>query len=146
MSVVSTYTKDASRDAVAKLRLDGTPTPRSWVARMTKRPDTIRCRAGAPLRRVGIWRIGHDEATIVPSSDQDKRLRAELAEGLGYFPATLAAENVARYREQIAQRKAREEAGIREGDHEHRWDHLREEKRRAEVEAQRRASVADLYE
>src|SRR3954470_21489488 len=29
--------KRASRDAVAKLRLDGTPTPRSWVARMTKR-------------------------------------------------------------------------------------------------------------
>jgi hypothetical protein len=28
----------ASRVAVAKLRLDGTPTPRSWVARMTKRP------------------------------------------------------------------------------------------------------------
>lgn len=26
-----------SRDVVAKLRLDGTPTPRSWVARMTKR-------------------------------------------------------------------------------------------------------------
>ena len=32
------YTGVASRDAVAKLRLDGTPTPRSWVARMTKRP------------------------------------------------------------------------------------------------------------
>jgi hypothetical protein len=28
----------ASRDAVAKLRLDGRPTPRSWVARMKKRP------------------------------------------------------------------------------------------------------------
>src|SRR6476620_9665698 len=34
----------ASRDAAAKLRLDGTPTPRSWVARMTKRPGTNRCR------------------------------------------------------------------------------------------------------
>jgi hypothetical protein len=31
------YTGFASRVAVAKLRLDGTPTPRSWVARMTKR-------------------------------------------------------------------------------------------------------------
>jgi hypothetical protein len=30
--------RSASRDAVVKLRLDGTPTPRSWVARMTKRP------------------------------------------------------------------------------------------------------------
>ena len=32
------YTDFASRDAVAKLRLDGTPTPRSRVARVTKRP------------------------------------------------------------------------------------------------------------
>ena len=32
------YTGFASRDAVAKLRLDGKPTPRSWVARMTNRP------------------------------------------------------------------------------------------------------------
>jgi hypothetical protein len=31
------YTGTASRDAVEKLRLDGTPTPRSRVARMTKR-------------------------------------------------------------------------------------------------------------
>ena len=51
---------------------------------------------------------------IVASSDQDKQLRAELAEGLGYFPASLAAEDVARYREQIAERKAREEAGERD--------------------------------
>jgi hypothetical protein len=59
----------------------------------------------------------------------------------------LAAEDVARYREQIAERKAREDAGKPEcGYHEHRWDHFREEKRRADVEAQGRASVADLYE
>ena len=38
------------------------------------------------------------------SSEQDKRLRAELAQGLGYFPASLAPEDVARYREQIAER------------------------------------------
>jgi hypothetical protein len=44
---------------------------------------------------------------IVASSEQDKRLRAELAEGLGFYPASLAAEDVARYREQIAERKAR---------------------------------------
>ena len=31
------------------------------------------------------------------SSEQDKRLRAELAQGLGYFPASLGAEDVARY-------------------------------------------------
>ena len=81
-----------------------------------------------------------------PSREASKRLRAELAKELGYYPASLAPEDVARYREQIAERKAREEAVIREGGHEHRWDHLREEKRRAEVEAQGRASVADLYE
>ena len=49
------------------------------------------------------------------SSEQDKRLRAELAQGLGYFPASLAAEDVARYRDQIAERKAREEADERDG-------------------------------
>lgn len=32
------YPGGASRDTVAKLRLGGAPTPRSWVARMTKRP------------------------------------------------------------------------------------------------------------
>ena len=82
------------------------------------------------------------------SSEQDKRLRAELAQGLGYFPASLAAEDVARYREQIAERKAREEAGSREVavTSTRQWDHLREEKRRTEVEAQGRAAVADLYE
>jgi hypothetical protein len=82
-----------------------------------------------------------------PSREASKRLRAELAQGLGYYPASLAPEDVARYREQIADRKAREEAGTREcAYHEHRWDHFREEKRRADVEAQGRADVADLYE
>jgi hypothetical protein len=77
----------------------------------------------------------------VASSDQDKQLRAELAQGLGYFPASLAAEDVARYRDQIAERKAREEAGERDG-----WDHLKEETRRTEVETRGHAAVADLYD
>ena len=47
------------------------------------------------------------------SREESKRLRAELAEGLGFYPASVAAEDVARYREQIAERKAREEAGER---------------------------------
>ena len=85
------------------------------------------------------------------SSEQDKQLRADLAQGLGYFPASLAPEDVARYREQIAERKAREEAGERDGwgpdGYKWRqWDQLREEKRRSEMEAQGRASVADLDE
>ena len=47
------------------------------------------------------------------SSEQDKRLRAELAEGLGFYPASLSHEDVAHYRYQIAERQAREEAGER---------------------------------
>jgi hypothetical protein len=74
----------------------------------------------------------------VASSEHDRELRAELAQGLGYFPASLAAEDVARYRDQIAERKAREEAGERDGWEPggyrwHKWDHLREAKRQAEV-------------
>ena len=85
------------------------------------------------------------------SSDQDKRLRAERAEGLGFYPASVAAEDVARYREQIAERKAREEAGKCDGWGSggykwRQWDHLKEERRRTEIERQGRASVADLYE
>ena len=71
--------------------------------------------------------------------------------GLGYFPASLAAEDVARYREQIAERKAREKAGERDGwgpggYRWRQWDHLKEERRCTEIETQGRASVADLYE
>ena len=50
------YAEFASRDAVEKLRLDGAPTPRSWVARMTKRPNTNWCRQErlpAEARHVG---------------------------------------------------------------------------------------------
>jgi hypothetical protein len=87
----------------------------------------------------------------VASSGQDRRLRAELAEGLGFYPASLAAEDVARYREQIAERKTREEAGERDGwgpgGYKWRqWDHLTEERRRTKIETQGRTSVADLYE
>ena len=85
------------------------------------------------------------------SSDEDKRLRAELAQGLGYFPASLAPEDVARYRDQIAERKARGEAGERHGwgpgGYKWRqWGHLKEDRRRTEIETQGPASVADLYE
>ena len=101
--------------------------------------------------KVCIWRSDGRGRRIAANSDQDKRLRAELAQGLGYFPASLAADDVARYREQIAKRKARQDAGERDGwapgGYKWRqWDHLREEKRRSEMEAQGRASVAALYE
>ena len=57
----------------------------------------------------------------------------------------------ARYREQIAERKAREEPGECDGWGPggykwRRWDHLKEERGRADVEARGRADVADLYE
>ena len=85
------------------------------------------------------------------SSEQDKRLRAELAEELGFYPASLAPEDVAKYRNQIAERRAREESGERDGWGQggyrwRQWDHLKEERRRTEIERQGRASVADLYE
>ena len=85
------------------------------------------------------------------SREESKRLRAELAEGLGFYPASVAAEDVARYLEQIAERKTREEAGERDGWGPggytwRQWDHLKEERRRTEIETQGRTSVADLYE
>ena len=88
---------------------------------------------------------------IVASSEQDKRLRAELTQGLGYFPASLGAEDVARYREQIAERQARPQAGERDGWGPNgyrwrQWDHLKEERLRTEIETQGRASAADLYD
>jgi hypothetical protein len=78
-----------------------------------------------------------------PSREASKRLRAELARGLGYYPASLAPEDIARYRELIAERKARKEAGERDGWGPggctwRKWDHLKEAKRRAEVEARGR--------
>jgi hypothetical protein len=87
----------------------------------------------------------------VARSEQDRQLRAELAQGLGFYPASLAPEDVARYRAQIADRKARAEAGERDGWEPggyrwHRWDHLKEARRQADVEARGRAQVGDLYE
>ena len=70
---------------------------------------------------------------------------------MGFYPARLSNEAVVRYREQIAERKAREEAGERDGWGPggykwRKWDHLKEEQRRTEIETHGRASVANLYE
>ena len=51
----------------------------------------------------------------------------------------------------LAERKSREEADERDGRGPggykwRQWDHLKEERRRTEIETQGRASVADLYE
>ena len=83
---------------------------------MTKRPGTNRC-GQERLSSDGSASGASDrcERRIVASSEQDKRLRAELAEGLGFYPASLSHEDVAHYRYQIAERQAREEAGERKG-------------------------------
>lgn len=69
------------------------------------------------------------------TTEPDKRLHAELAAGLRYYPASLAPEDVARYRAQIAERKAHAEAGERDGwepggYRQHKWDHLKPKLRR----------------
>src|SRR6478672_13951586 len=83
---------------------------------MTKRPGINRC--GQERLSVKGRHLSYPDGRgrrIAASSEHDKRLRAELAQGLGYFPASLAPKDIARYREQIAERKAREEAGERDG-------------------------------
>ena len=72
------------------------------------------------------------------SRDEAKALRAELADLLGYYPASLAPDDGARYRKEAAGRPA--EAPRRT----HRWNHLKEEKRQRDAEARGRAEVADL--
>ena len=73
------YTELASRVAVAKLRLGGTPTPRSWVARMTKRPAPPG--AGKSASPAGARNNGVDAMTELT--------QAALAKELGVWPATV---------------------------------------------------------
>ena len=75
----------------------------------------------------------------MPTSDRDKRLRAELAAELGYYPADLDDESIARHRAD----------GARKGtdrDPAKKWAHLTELQRQRDVEQRRREEVADLYE
>ena len=74
-----------------------------------------------------------------PGSDRDKRLRAELAAELGWYPADLDDESIARHRADAARKKT-------DRDPAKRWAHLTERARQREVEARGRAEVADLYE
>ena len=68
--------------------------------------------------------------------EEAKALRAELAYLLGYYPASLAPDDGARYRKEAAETPHQA----------NRWNHLQEAKRRADVETRGRAEVADLYE
>jgi hypothetical protein len=78
----------------------------------------------------------------VASSDEDKRLRAELAAELGYYPATLDPEDIERHRRlnaAIDKAPTRERLALR-------YRHLSELRRQREVEERGREEVADLYE
>ena len=76
------------------------------------------------------------------SSEQDKRLRAELAQELGFYPASLDPADVERHRRLNA---ALDKAPTLDRIH-RKFAHLREEKRQHEAEARGRVQVADLYE
>ena len=73
------------------------------------------------------------------TGEHDKRLRAELAAELGWYPADLDDESIARHRADAAHKKT-------DRDPAKRWAHLSELARQREVEAKGRAEVADLYE
>jgi hypothetical protein len=78
----------------------------------------------------------------MPSNEQDRLLRAELAADLGFFPASLAPEDIERHRRLNAALDAAPALEQIAG----RYAHLREERRRTEVEEHRRREVADLYD
>jgi hypothetical protein len=76
------------------------------------------------------------------SSERHKRLRAELAAELGYIPASLAPDEIERHRQlnAAADSAPSQERIVRK------FAHLREEKRRSDVEVVGRAAIADLDE
>jgi hypothetical protein len=76
------------------------------------------------------------------STEQDKRRGAELAQELGFYPASLDPTDIDRHRRLNA---ALDRALTLDVIH-RKFAHLRDAKRRAEVEASGRAEVADLYE
>ena len=76
------------------------------------------------------------------STEQDKRLRAELARELGFYPASLDPADVDRHRRLNA---ALDGALTLDGIH-RKFADLREADRRASVEPRGRVQVADLFE
>ena len=73
------------------------------------------------------------------SSEHDKRLRAELAAELGWYPADLDDESIVRHRADAARKRTDHDPALK-------YRHLTELARQREVEAAGRAAVADLYE
>src|SRR6478609_3003662 len=98
---------------------------------------TIRCWAGPPHHGANSRGV-----VTVASSEQHKRLRAELAQELGCYPASLDPADIDRHRRLNA---ALDRALTLDRIHQ-KFAHLREEERRASVEARGRVQVADLYE
>ena len=76
------------------------------------------------------------------STEQDKRLHAELAQELGFYPASLDPADIDRHRRLNA---ALDSALTLDRIH-RKFAHVREEERRAFVQAGGRAQAADLYE
>ena len=72
----------------------------------------------------------------MPTSERDKRLRAELAAELGWYPADLDDESIARHRADAARKQT-------DHDPAKRWAHLTERARQREVEAAGRAAVVE---
>ena len=73
------------------------------------------------------------------TNEHDKRLRAELAAELGWYPADLDDESIARPRAEAASKSTDRDPATK-------WAHLTELARQRDVEAAGRAAVADLYE
>ena len=71
----------------------------------------------------------------MPSSDHDKRLRAELAAELGWYPADLDDESIARQRADADRKKTDQDPAKR-------WAHLTELARQRDAEAAGRAAIA----
>ena len=76
------------------------------------------------------------------SSEQHKRLRAELAQELGFYPASLDPADIDRHRRLNADL---DRALTLDRIH-RKFAHLREEKRQHEAESRGRVEVADVYE
>jgi hypothetical protein len=78
-------------------------------------------------------------STPIAFSEEERRLRAELAAELGWYPADLDDESVVRQRADAARKKT-------DRDPAKRWAHLTELARQRDVEERGREQVADLYE
>ena len=76
------------------------------------------------------------------STEQDKRLRAELAQELGFYPASLDPAAIDRHR----RLNAALDRALTLDRINRKFAHLREEKRQHEAESRGRVEVADVYE